>query len=205
VASRDLAVARRVQQALAAPSFRLYTNGDVVGVEMGGALKNVVAIAAGLSDSLELGENARAALITRGLAEMARLGVALGARPSTFAGLAGLGDLVLTATGSLSRNRALGLAVGRGASPDAARAATPMVAEGARTVSAALGLAARTGVAMPICEAVASVLFQGTSPATALHALLARGLRAEEEDPFAGPGRLAAVPEAGGGGAGERT
>jgi glycerol-3-phosphate dehydrogenase (NAD(P)+) len=181
VASRDPGVGRTVQEALAAPEFRLYTSDDVIGVEMAGALKNVVAIAAGLSDSLELGENARAALITRGLAEIVRLGVALGAAPRTFAGLAGIGDLVLTCTGASSRNRALGLSVGRGASLEAAQRATPMVAEGVRTVRSALVLAGKASVSMPIAEAVAAVLFEGRPVSRALAALLAREPRPEED------------------------
>ena len=180
-ASMRLEVARVAQRALAGPALRIYTNGDVLGVELAGALKNVIAIAAGLSDSLALGENARAALVTRGLAEMTRLGVALGASARTFAGLAGLGDLVLTATGSLSRNRALGLAVGQGRSLREAEAATPMVAEGVRTVTAALRLAREAGVPMPICTAVAAVLFEGVPVADALAGLLAREPRPEEE------------------------
>jgi glycerol-3-phosphate dehydrogenase (NAD(P)+) len=162
--------------------MRVYTSSDPIGVQVGGALKNVIAIAAGLSDSLALGENARAALVTRGLAEIARLGVALGASARTFAGLAGLGDLVLTATGSLSRNRALGLAVGRGTSLREAEAATRTVAEGARTVASALRLARGAGVSLPICSAVASVLFDGVPVAEALAALLAREPRPEEEE-----------------------
>ncbi len=181
VASADGQVARLVQQALASPEFRLYTNRDVIGVELAGALKNVVAIAAGLSDSLHLGENARAALITRGLAEIVRLGVAAGASARTFLGLAGLGDLVLTATGTLSRNRALGLAVGQGKSLAEAEGNTRSVAEGVRTVSSALRLAAAAGVSMPICEAVASVLHGDTPAASALAALLARSLQPEDE------------------------
>jgi glycerol-3-phosphate dehydrogenase (NAD(P)+) len=180
-ASRSLEVARKTQRALAGPTLRIYTNTDVLGVELAGALKNVIAIAAGLSDSLALGENARAALVTRGLAEMARLGVALGASARTFAGLAGLGDLVLTATGSLSRNRMLGLAVGQGRSLREAEAATPMVAEGVRTVSAALRLAREAAVPMPICAAVSAVLFEGVPVADALAGLLAREPRPEEE------------------------
>jgi glycerol-3-phosphate dehydrogenase (NAD(P)+) len=181
VASRDARVARLVQETLAAPTFRLYTNQDVVGVEIGGALKNVVAVATGLCDSLDLGENARAALITRGLAEIERLGVALGAAPRTFAGLAGLGDLVLTCTGSLSRNHALGLAIGRGRTLAEAERATPMIAEGVRTVLSALRVAGPIGVAMPICEAVAAVLFAGQPIREALTRLLSREPRPEEE------------------------
>ena len=181
-ASARLDVARAAQAALAGPTLRVYTNGDVLGVELGGALKNVIAIAAGLSDSLALGENARAALVTRGLAEIARLGVKLGASARTFAGLAGLGDLVLTVTGSLSRNRALGLAIGQGRTLREAEASTRTVAEGARTVSSALRLGRAAGVSLPICAAVAAVLFDGVPPRDALAALLAREPRPEEEE-----------------------
>ena len=181
-ASRRLDVARAVQGTLAGPTLRIYTNGDVLGVELGGALKNVIAIAAGLSDSLALGENARAALVTRGLAEIARLGVKLGASARTFAGLTGLGDLVLTTTGTQSRNRALGLAIGQGKSLRDAEAATRTVAEGVRTVSSALRLARAAGVNLPICAAVAAVLFDGVPVAEALAALLAREPRPEEEE-----------------------
>lgn len=180
-ASEQLEVARAAQRALAGPALRVYTNSDVLGVELGGALKNVIAIAAGLSDSLALGENARAALVTRGLAEIARLGVALGASARTFAGLAGLGDLVLTATGTQSRNRALGLAIGRGTSLRDAEAGTRTIAEGVRTVSSALRLARGAGVTLPICAAVAAVLFDGVPVADALATLLAREPRPEEE------------------------
>jgi glycerol-3-phosphate dehydrogenase (NAD(P)+) len=181
VAAEDEDVARRVQVRLGSRELRLYTNRDVIGVEIAGALKNVMAIAAGLSDSLGLGDNARAALITRGLAEMTRIGVAVGGSARTFAGLAGLGDLVLTCTGVLSRNRALGLAVGSGQSPAEVEAGTPMVAEGARTVHAALGLARRAGVRAPICEAVAAVLEARVPAAQAVAMLLSRELRPEEE------------------------
>ena len=181
VAAADERVAVGVRRDLVAPEFRLYTNRDVVGVEVGGALKNVVAIATGLSDSLELGENARAALITRGLAEIVRLGVAMGGSARTFAGLAGLGDLVLTCTGTQSRNRALGLAVGRGRSLRDVEASTRTVAEGVETVSSALALARRLSVSMPICEAVAAVLFDGRPVSEALAALLAREPRPEED------------------------
>jgi len=181
VASADAVVARRLQHELAAPAFRLYTNRDVLGVELAGALKNVMAIATGLCDGIGLGENARAALITRGLAEMTRLGVALGAQPATFSGLAGLGDLVLTCTGSLSRNRALGREVARGRSLADVEAATRTVAEGVRTTATALSLAREVAVPMPICEEVGQVLFQARPVAEALGALLGRDPRAEEE------------------------
>jgi len=175
----DLSV--RLQRMLASREFRLYTNRDVLGVELGGALKNVIAIATGISDGLGLGENARAGLITRGLAEITRLGVALGASPLTFSGLAGVGALVLTCTGSLSRNRALGLALAAGKSLAEAQAATRMVAEGVRTAESALRLAHRVGVALPICQEVNAVLFEGKSPQSALSTLLEREVRAEEE------------------------
>ncbi len=181
VASSSASAAGELQARLTAPGLRLYTNGDVVGVEIGGALKNVMAIATGLSDGLELGENARAALITRGLAEIGRLALALGGRPATLSGLAGLGDLVLTCTGTQSRNHALGLAMARGRSLAEVEGATPMIAEGVRTVSSALTLARAKGVSMPICEQVSAVLFEGRAVRDALQALLAREPRPEEE------------------------
>ena len=181
IAASDERLAVGMQQALATPAFRLYTNRDVTGVEIAAALKNVVAIATGLCDGLGLGENARAALITRGLAEIARLGVALGARPATFLGLAGLGDLVLTCTGSLSRNRALGLELARGRALDDVEADAPTIAEGVRTVSSALALAQAAGVSMPICREVGAVLFEGKVVAEALRSLLSREPRPEEE------------------------
>jgi glycerol-3-phosphate dehydrogenase (NAD(P)+) len=183
IAASDERLARDLQHVLAAPEFRLYTNRDVIGVEIAAALKNVMAIATGLCDGLALGENARAALITRGLAEIVRLGVALGARPTTFLGLAGLGDLVLTCTGSLSRNRALGREIARGRPLGEIEAATPMIAEGVRTVSSALAIAQRAGLAMPICREVGTVLFEGKAVGEALRSLLSREPRPEEEVP----------------------
>ena len=180
VASRDEALARRLQGEIGTREFRLYTNADVVGVEVGGALKNVIAIATGLADGLELGQNARAALITRGLAEITRLGAALGAAPATLAGLAGLGDLVLTCTGALSRNRSLGMALARGQTQAAVEGETRMIAEGARTVRSALALAERHGVSLPICAEVGEVLFAGKPPADALATLLGRAMRPED-------------------------
>ena len=174
IAAGDDALAATLQGRLGARAFRLYANRDVVGVEAGGALKNVIALATGLSDGLGLGENARAALITRGLAEMTRLAVALGGEPATLAGLAGMGDLVLTATGTLSRNRSLGMALARGDSLSAASAKTLMVAEGVPTVRSAVALAARHRVSLPICTEVAAVLFDGKPPAEALATLLDR-------------------------------
>jgi len=181
IASSDEGIAADLQRRLAGPTLRLYTNRDVVGVELGGAVKNVMAIATGLVDGLGLGENARAALITRGLAEIVRLGTAAGAQPATFAGLAGLGDLVLTCTGSQSRNRALGGEIARGRSLVEAEAGTPMVAEGVRTVSSVLRMARDRGVTMPICEEVAAVLFEGKPAADSLASLLAREPKPEEE------------------------
>jgi glycerol-3-phosphate dehydrogenase (NAD(P)+) len=180
IAARDGALATRLQVAIGTREFRLYTNADVVGVEAGGALKNVMAIATGIADGLELGENARAALITRGLAELTRLAVALGGQPATLAGLAGMGDLVLTCTGSLSRNRSLGIALAKGGALERVESETRMIAEGARTVRSALALAHRHGVSLPICEEVAAVLFNGKRPAEALSALLGRAPTRED-------------------------
>ncbi|WP_341667862.1 NAD(P)H-dependent glycerol-3-phosphate dehydrogenase [Alcaligenes sp. SDU_A2] len=157
---------------------RLYTSGDTIGVEVGGALKNIMAIACGIADALGLGHNARAALITRGLAEMQRLGVALGGQADTFAGLAGLGDLVLTATGELSRNRQVGLAVGAGQSLDSILA-TGITAEGVRCASAALAMGQAHHVDLPITEAVCQILFHHLPPRQAVHALLTREAKQE--------------------------
>lgn len=180
VAAADETQAARLQAALGTREFRLYTNRDVVGVEVGGALKNVIAIATGIADGLGLGENARAALITRGLAEITRLAVALGGQARTLAGLAGMGDLVLTCTGTLSRNRGLGMALARGESQAAVEGQSRMIAEGARTVTSALALAHRHGVSLPICTEVGAVLFDGKSPREALASLLSRAARPEE-------------------------
>jgi glycerol-3-phosphate dehydrogenase (NAD(P)+) len=180
IAARDVALAARLQKVLGTRQFRLYTNTDVVGVEAGGALKNVMAIATGIADGLDLGENARAALITRGLAEITRLAVALGGQPATLAGLAGLGDLVLTCTGSLSRNRALGMELAKGGALARLEGETRMIAEGARTVRSALVLARRHGVSLPVCEQVGAVLFEGQRPAAALTALLGRAPTRED-------------------------
>jgi glycerol-3-phosphate dehydrogenase (NAD(P)+) len=181
VAAASETVARELQERLTVPAFRLYTNRDLVGVEMGGALKNVMAIATGLSDGLDLGENARAALITRGLAEMARLALVSGGQAATLAGLAGLGDLVLTCTGSQSRNHRLGLAVAQGRTLAEVEASTRMIAEGVRTVASARLLARRAGVSMPLCDEVSAVLFEGKPVHEALASLLAREPRPEEE------------------------
>jgi glycerol-3-phosphate dehydrogenase (NAD(P)+) len=180
-ASTDRAAAERTQLALSSPTFRVYTNDDVTGVELGGALKNVMAVATGISDGLDLGFNARAALITRGLAEMMRLGATLGAKPTTFAGLAGVGDLVLTCTGALSRNRALGLEIGRGATLQEVLSGRETVAEGVITTESAKALAERQGVEMPIVNAVHKILFERQPARWALVELMARDLRGERD------------------------
>ncbi len=180
-ASRDPGAARCAQNALSSPEFRVYTHDDVVGVELGGALKNVIAVATGIAEGLGLGYNSRAALITRGLAEIARLGASLGASPSTFSGLAGVGDLVLTCTGALSRNRAVGLEIGRGRGLDDVLAGRETVAEGVVNTASAYALAEREGVDMPIVRAVHRVLFEAASPRDAIGELMARDLRAEPD------------------------
>ncbi len=175
IASRDSELAATVQREFSEPSFRVYTNDDVIGVELGGALKNVIAIAAGVCDGLGLGHNTIAALITRGLAEMARLAVACGARADTMAGLAGMGDLVLTCTGGLSRNRTVGVELGRGHKLQEIIAGMHgMVAEGVLTTSAAVGLARKYGVEMPITHQMYAILNQGKSPRDAIHELMTR-------------------------------
>ncbi len=178
-ASHGMTAARRLQPWLHSPTFRVYTSGDPVGVEVGGALKNVIAVAAGASDGLGLGANARAALITRGLAEMTRLGVALGADPLTFLGMAGVGDLVLTCTGDLSRNRTLGLKVAGGFDPEAYLASQRTVAEGFTTSAAAYALAQKLGVEMPITEQVYHVLHRRRPLLDALRMLLSREYKEE--------------------------
>jgi len=181
VAARREEVAKGVQQALSTGDLRIYTSSDVVGVEVGGAVKNVIAIAAGAADGLGCGHNTRAALITRGIAEMSRLAVGRGADPLTLAGLAGMGDLVLTCTGDLSRNRGVGQALGRGRDLDSVLGDMTMVAEGVRTTRSVHDLAAREGVEMPICEAVYRILYEGLSPADAVASLMRRRLRSEQE------------------------
>lgn len=179
VASRNGRVAKRIQQLFQTDYFRVYTSHDVVGVELGGALKNVMALAAGMAAGLGLGHNTRAALITRGLAEMSRLGVALGANPLTFAGLAGMGDLILTCTGDLSRNRTVGYQLGQGRTLDDILGEMRMVAEGVETTRAAHALAQQEGVEMPIVAEVHSVLFEERSPAEAVQNLMEREPKAE--------------------------
>jgi glycerol-3-phosphate dehydrogenase (NAD(P)+) len=180
-ASLDARAARVAQDVLSSASFRVYTHDDLIGVELGGALKNVMAVATGIVEGVGLGNNSRAALITRGLAEMTRLGVALGARASTFAGLAGIGDLVLTCTGALSRNRAVGVEIGKGSTLEEALAGKPTVAEGVVTTKSALALAQREGVEMPIATMVHRILFDGHSARNAVPELMSRGLRAEQD------------------------
>ena len=180
-ASTVPAAALLTQQLLSTSAFRVYTQRDVIGVELGGALKNVMAVATGIADGLQLGFNARAALITRGLVEMTRLGVKLGADPATFAGLAGIGDLVLTCTGSLSRNRSVGLEIGRGATLTEVLHGRETVAEGVVTTESAKALAEREGVDMPIVRAVHRVLFEKQPARWALVELMTRDLKGEHE------------------------
>lgn len=174
-AATDMATATHVQQVFFTERFRVYTSTDVIGVELGGPLKNIVAIAAGICDGLGYGTNARAALITRGLAEITRLAVKVGASPHTMAGLAGLGDLILTCTGDLSRNRSVGLKLGQGMTISAIQEDMQMVAEGVKTTLSAWHLARRAGVEMPILEQVYKVLYEGKSCHDATRDLLERG------------------------------
>ncbi len=174
VACRDLGSARRLQSILATRSFRVYTNTDIVGVELCGAIKNVVALAAGMSDGLGYGDNSKAALVTRCLAEMGRLVARMGGRPSTVAGLAGIGDIIATCTSRHSRNRAAGEAIARGRTAAEVQAATPMVVEGIPATEACLRLARQSGVEMPIAEQVHAVLFEGISPRQGLAQLMMR-------------------------------
>ncbi len=177
VAAHDHAVAEQVQRALSTASFRVYSSDDVIGVELAGAVKNVIAIAAGIVDGLGYGHNTLAALVTRGLAEITRLSVALGGRPDTLAGLAGLGDLVLTCTGALSRNRTLGQRLGRGATLE--EAAAGIHPEGVRTSIAAVALAERHAVDLPIGVQMKAVLYDGKPPRRALEELMLRSLKRE--------------------------
>ena len=179
-AARSEDVAESVQRAFQTGYFRVYTNTDVVGVELGGALKNVIALAAGVAAGLGFGHNTLAALMTRGLAEITRLGVAMGARRGTFAGLAGMGDLVLTCTGSLSRNRTVGYRLGQGESLEDILADMSAVAEGIRNAEAVCALADRHGVEMPITREVHAIVHQGRDPAEALAALMRRDPKPED-------------------------
>ncbi len=179
LASTDLHFAREMTAQLNGPTLRIYSSDDLVGVELGGALKNVMAIAAGICDGMQLGMNARAALITRGLAEIVRLGVAMGGKPETFMGLTGLGDLVLTATGDLSRNRTVGVHLAQGRNLDAVLASLGHVAEGVNSAQTALALAKKHRVDMPITEAVNAVLFAHADPRETVRRLLSRDAKAE--------------------------
>jgi glycerol-3-phosphate dehydrogenase (NAD(P)+) len=180
-ASDDIVAAEAAQEWFSNSHLRIYTHDDIIGVELGGALKNVMAVATGIVEGAGFGFNSRAALITRGLAEMTRLGTALGAQAATFAGLAGIGDLVLTCTGSLSRNRAVGLAVGKGATLDEALHGKETVAEGVQTTRSALALSTREGVEMPIVTMVHRILFDHYPAREAIGELMSRELRSEQD------------------------
>ncbi len=179
VACADVCVAKRLQATLSSSLFRVYTNGDVVGVELGGAVKNVISIAAGIGDGMEMGCNAKAGLVTRGLVEITRLGVAVGARAETFAGLAGVGDLMTTCMSPRSRNHAAGVRIGQGMAIDEVILTSHGVIEGIESTRSVLALAKRHGVEMPITRAVFSVLFENQSPRSAIHELMTRQLKAE--------------------------
>ncbi len=180
LAGQDAGVVKAIQSLFMTPNFRVYADDDLTGVQLGGALKNVMALAAGVVDGLELGHNARAALITRGLAEMIRLGVAMGADPRTFYGLSGVGDLILTCTGPLSRNHSVGVRLGKGERLEGILASMQAVAEGVRTAKAALGLALRCGVDMPIVQEVNAVLFADKSCRQAVGDLMEREAKGEK-------------------------
>lgn len=180
VASGKPGVAEFAQQALSTSWFRIYTNPDVLGVELAGALKNVIALAAGILDGLHAGDNAKAALVTRGLVEITRLGVAMGALPQTFMGLAGVGDLLTTCVSPMGRNRSAGQRIGSGETVEQISQTSASVVEGIPTTKAVLALAQRMGVEMPITKAVAEVLFAGKPPLTAITELMNRPLKAEE-------------------------
>ncbi|SFS81714.1 NAD(P)H-dependent glycerol-3-phosphate dehydrogenase [Paenibacillus sp. BC26] len=182
VASANVEAAERAQDAFITPYFRVYTNRDVIGVEVAGAIKNIIALGAGLTDGLGFGDNAKAALLTRGLAEISRLGNAMGANPLTFAGLAGVGDLVVTCTSKHSRNWRAGSMLAEGLSLDEVLSRMGMVVEGVRTTSAARELAHEYGVEMPITEQLFAVLFQNKSPRSAVESLMGRGRTHETED-----------------------
>jgi glycerol-3-phosphate dehydrogenase (NAD(P)+) len=182
IAARTPEVARQVQPTFATSYFRVYTSYDVVGAELGGAVKNVMAIAAGISDGLGLGYNTRAALITRGVAEIQRLATRLGANPKTFMGLAGIGDLVLTCTGKLSRNWTVGRKLGQGMKLEAILSETRTVAEGVRTTKSVYNLSRKIGVEMPIAEQIYRILYEDLEPKEALHVLMSRDLRQEMDE-----------------------
>ncbi len=184
VAADDMGIAEEVQRIFHTPYFRVYTSPDKIGVELAGALKNVIALAAGACDGLGYGHNTRAALITRGLAEITRLGVRMGAHPMTFAGLSGIGDLLLTCTGELSRNRTVGYRLGRGESLESILSDMKMVAEGVRTSRSVHALSRKMGVEMPISEQIYRVLYEGKDPRQAVKDLMDRDLKSEIEFPL---------------------
>ena len=179
LASEDAALAAFLQEEFSGPTFRLYTNSDLVGVELAGAMKNVMAIAAGACQGLGLGSNSLAALITRGLAEMTRLAIALGGKPETLSGLAGMGDLILTCYGSLSRNRHVGFELGQGCSLEEILAGMTMVAEGVGTTAALMTLARESRIELPITQQVHSILYLGNPPSEAIRAIMERPLKRE--------------------------
>jgi len=181
-ASKDQTVAGFVQNVFATPYFRVYTNNDMIGVELGGAVKNVIAIASGVVEGLGLGLNARAALITRGLTEMRRLGLKLGANPRTFAGIAGVGDLVLTCTGDVSRNYTVGKKIGEGMKLNEILSEMRMVAEGVKTAKSVYNLSRKLGVEMPICHEIYRILYEDLSPKKAVHRLMTRALKHELDE-----------------------
>ncbi len=181
-ASKDQTVAKFVQNVFVTPYFRVYTNNDMIGVELGGAVKNVIAIASGVVEGLGLGLNARAALITRGLTEMRRLGLKLGANPRTFAGIAGVGDLVLTCTGDVSRNHTVGKKIGEGMKLNEILSEMRMVAEGVKTAKSVYNLSRKLGVEMPICHEIYRILYEDLSPKKAVHRLMTRALKHELDE-----------------------
>jgi glycerol-3-phosphate dehydrogenase (NAD(P)+) len=179
-AAASMDTARQIQQIFMSPALRVYANTDVIGVQIAGSAKNVMAIAAGISDGVGYGDNAKAALVTRGLAEMRRLGRAMGAEQSTFSGLAGIGDLVVTCMSGLSRNRHVGQQIGEGRRLEEVEKEMQMVAEGVRTTASIVALARSLGIEMPICEAVHAILFEGKKPQTAVSELMTRSAKTEE-------------------------
>ena len=182
VASKAIECAQKVQHVFVTPRFRVYTHDDVLGVELGGSVKNVIAIAAGIVDGMGLGLNTRAALITRGMTEIRRLGLAMGAHPRTFTGLAGIGDLVLTCTGDLSRNHTVGKKIGQGLKLKNVLADMRMVAEGVKTARSVYSLSLRLNVEMPICQAIYRILHEDLSPRDALFQLMTRDLKSELDE-----------------------
>jgi glycerol-3-phosphate dehydrogenase (NAD(P)+) len=185
VAAEDEAVAELFQDALMTPAFRVYTSTDILGVELGGALKNIIALAAGITDGLGYGDNTKAALMTRGMTEIVRLGVSMGARRSTFAGLSGMGDLIATCTSPHSRNRRAGLAIGQGKTLEEIVGGTNMVIEGVNATRGAYALSRKLSVKMPITEALYAVLFEGMDPSKAVASLMSRSPKSEHGEDLA--------------------